>query len=407
MGASSKIQTSFGSGELSPFLYSRVDLARYLTGLKTCRNFFIHPHGGASNRPGFKYGATTKYSALSGRAQKASRAVKFIFSSTQAYVIEFGEYYVRFIKNHSPIAVSSATAWGTGNGYVVGDFVTESATIYYCQTAHTAGTFANDLASGNWVAQTVYEVPTPYAATDLAKLRFERSADVLYMFHPDFQTRTLSRYDDTDWRVELYNPTDGPFMPENITTATLSISAVSGSPVNLISSVSKFTADHVGALFKLTHYIPGRAVSTAVTTTAATASVSCFTTWRIITHGTWTATFDIQKSIDGGSTWTTLRTFSGAADINVNTYGTEDIETNSVPFLIRIKASSFTSGTMNVDLTADPFYQSGVVRVLTVANGTAATAEVLTAAGSTAATTTWAEGAWSDENGLFIRIDFV
>ncbi|KAA0894152.1 hypothetical protein [Oryzomonas rubra] len=34
-------QTAFTAGELAPSLYGRVDLARYLTGLKTCRNFMM------------------------------------------------------------------------------------------------------------------------------------------------------------------------------------------------------------------------------------------------------------------------------------------------------------------------------------------------------------------------------
>ena len=35
----SVIQPSFTGGELSPSLYGRVDLAKYQTSLKTCRNF--------------------------------------------------------------------------------------------------------------------------------------------------------------------------------------------------------------------------------------------------------------------------------------------------------------------------------------------------------------------------------
>lgn len=44
------IQPTFSGGEFSPSIYPRVDIDKYRTGLKTCRNFIIHPFGGASNR---------------------------------------------------------------------------------------------------------------------------------------------------------------------------------------------------------------------------------------------------------------------------------------------------------------------------------------------------------------------
>lgn len=49
------IQPSFAAGELSPFLYGRVDLAKFKVGARTLRNFFVHAHGGASNRPGTRF----------------------------------------------------------------------------------------------------------------------------------------------------------------------------------------------------------------------------------------------------------------------------------------------------------------------------------------------------------------
>lgn len=387
------IQPSFASGEISPALYSRVDLNRYHTGLKTCKNMYIHPHGGSSNRPGTFFSAEVKDSS------KKTRSVAFVFSKTQAYVLEFGHHYVRFYKNHGRLSVSTADSWVTSTDYVAGDYVTQSATIYFCLTSHTSGTFATDLAAGKWVAQTIYEVPTTYDEDDLADLKFERSADVLYIFHPAYQTRTLSRYDDTDWRFEYYSSDDGPFMAENLTTTTVALSAVSGTAVTMVASVSTFNADHVGALWKLTHYVAGQSVSVAFTGTATSASISCFTTWRVISHGTWTGKWRIEKSTDNGSTWTMLREFTGAADFNANTYGTEDIENNPDPFLIRLNCTDYTSGTANVDLSSDPFYQDGIVRVKAVANGTSCTAEVLTVAASTAATDSWCEGAWSDYRG--------
>lgn len=39
------VQPSFSAGEMAPATYGRVDLARYYTGLRTCRNFQVLPEG--------------------------------------------------------------------------------------------------------------------------------------------------------------------------------------------------------------------------------------------------------------------------------------------------------------------------------------------------------------------------
>ena len=67
MSVVKKIQNAFSSGELSPSLYARTDLTRYQTGLKKCKNFFVLPHGGVSNRPGTKYVQTAKNSTSATR----------------------------------------------------------------------------------------------------------------------------------------------------------------------------------------------------------------------------------------------------------------------------------------------------------------------------------------------------
>jgi hypothetical protein len=51
--------------------------------------------------------------------------------------------------------------WVTATAYVLGDVVLQSGTVYICMIAHTAGTFAADLAAGRWGAIT----NTPTAST--------------------------------------------------------------------------------------------------------------------------------------------------------------------------------------------------------------------------------------------------
>ena len=346
MSVSRQAQATFGSGEIGPEVYSRTDIEKYKSALKTCRNGYPKPQGGWSNRAGTRMVAATKNNG-------AARLVKFVFSTTQAYQIEFGDEYCRFYKNRAQILSSSVP----------------------------------------------YEIVSPYAIKDVPALRFEYSGDTIYITHNNYQPRMLQRYGDTDWRFTTYAPEDGPFLDENTdVTSTLQASGMTGSIV-INSADEIFTTGHVGALWKIVHYVQSQKVTHAFGSVSTGASISCFTTWRLITHGTWTGSFTVEKSIDGGSTWTALQSYSSANDFNANTSGTEDTSINLVPFLVRINFTAWTSGTANIDLSTDAFYQNGIVRISAFTNTKRVTATVIQTLASTSSTFTWSEGAWSDYRG--------
>lgn len=508
------LKSSFSGGEATPSLYSRVDLEKYRTMAKTLKNFFVHPHGGASNRTGFYYVATAKYD------DKEITTIPFEYSILQNYVLEFGDYYVRFYSNGGQVAVTPAdldnfnptTSYTTAGDFVnVGNYiplncggtkrlfvsapyeedtsgktveveiaggdtlavnyvagaitislanatpaknkasliqaalrsadasiddwyVTENAAYaaarptagvtlvataltdcdktYFCILA-AAGSADNTaffppIETTYWVNQIIYEIATPYSEAEIAYLNYTQSADVLYLSHPRFQTRTLSRYGATDFRLELYDNEEGPFTLQNTDAAkTLEASAVTGVGITLTAVGFTFEevagATHVGSLWQLIHNIEGQAVNRAVA--GQSAGIKCGGTWRLISHGTWTGAFAIEKSTDGGSTWTNLRTFTGAADFNVNTFGTEDMSDNALPFLVRI---NITGGTPNVDLTTDPFVQKGVAKITAVVAGGATAIATVTREIGIAATATidWAEGSWSDYRGWPTVVEF-
>ena len=124
------IQTSFAGGELSPTLYARVDLAKYHIGAARLLNFFVEYRGGASNRPGFEYVTRVRYTG-----NVNTRLVPFQFSTIQTYVLEFGDFYMRVIKDgaqvlEAPQTLSVVTQANPGtfqtagaHGYAVGDQV--------------------------------------------------------------------------------------------------------------------------------------------------------------------------------------------------------------------------------------------------------------------------------------------
>jgi hypothetical protein len=142
-------QRSFSGGELAPSLHARSDLAKYQSGAKTLRNFFVHAHGGASNRPGTKFIAEVKNSSA------RVRLIPFQFSVSQTYVLEFGNLYMRVY---------------TDGGQVL-------------------------------LAGVPYEIATPYTTADLPTLKYVQSADVMTIAHPSYATRNLSRTAHTAWTL--------------------------------------------------------------------------------------------------------------------------------------------------------------------------------------------------------------
>lgn len=250
----SPIITAFNAGELSPTLDGRVDLNKYANGCKRIENFLPLPQGPAQRRGGTRFVAEQKSSAT------RTWGLRFEFSATQAFVLEFGDGYVRFFTDHGQLLTGSVSAWITSTVYTVGDLVTESGTTYYCQSAHTSGTFATDLGAGRWHTLTgsIYEIPSPYALADLTTseglcaLRIEQSGDVLYIANAygTYPPQKLTRHSNTRWIFTEYRPNQGPMLELNSSAVTLQASAQVGS-VTLTASAATFAATDVGRLVRL------------------------------------------------------------------------------------------------------------------------------------------------------------
>lgn len=183
---------SFVKGEISPYLSGRADTVAYATGLKTCRNFMVQKFGGVQNRPGTEFVREVKDST------KAVRLLPFVFNDAQTYVLEFGDKYVRFFHKGAVLSAGTVAAWSNVTNYVIGDLAKTAGINYYCVKAH------NNIAQPNatyWYAMPagVYEIPSPYAHTDLELIKYVQSADVITFTHPSYQVQELKRYATNTW----------------------------------------------------------------------------------------------------------------------------------------------------------------------------------------------------------------
>lgn len=294
------IQTNFTAGELSESLFGRVDIAKYNNGVETLENLIVKPHGGVTRRPGTRFVKEVKDSSA------ATVLVEFEFSTTQAYVIEFGNLYCRFYKDQGSILEANQTITGAtaANPVVVtiashpfsnGDEVyissvggmTELNGNYYLVSGSTANTFALQDIDGNNVngsaftayssggtAARVYTLTTTFLTADLPSLQFAQSADVLYVAHANYTPKKITRTAHTSWSISDIAFTDGPYQTENTTTTTLTPAAASGSGVNLTASSAAgindgdgFQTTDVGRLVSIGHQAAAWAASTGYSLT--------------------------------------------------------------------------------------------------------------------------------------------
>jgi hypothetical protein len=332
--------------------------------------------------------------------QAAVRAADAIFAGW--YVTENAAYAAA--RPTTGINIAAATVTTKNKCYVSKTLQAPSAT--------NTGLFPEDpdYGAANWEQKDVFEVVLPYDATygdgDLKELRFTQSADTLYIVHPDFAPRTLTRLEHSLWVLDTIDFVNGPFMPENIDAAhTLASSTINkGTSSTLTSTVDIFDNKHIGALFMVSHDLPSQTVSGSLASNASSSTIIGMGGWRLITHGTWSGKITVEKSIDGGSNWVEVRMFSSSSDFNVNTFGADS--NDDAAAIYRLTMSGYVSGTCNYDLTIDACTVDGIVKITAVANPKSATATVLRQLAKTTATMTWSEGSWSDMRGWPSAVSF-
>lgn len=246
----------------------------------------------------------------------------------------------------------------------------------------------------------------PWGENDLENLRWDQSADVIYVACNGYQQRKIERRGKESWSVVKYEPDDGPFRTLNTSSLTMTSGALTGD-TTLTASRAYFDSDMVGGLFKLTSV--GQKVSIGVTAEGQWSSsirvvgVDNSRIFVVNVSGTWTATVTLQRSIDDESSWTDVTTYT-TNQTNVNY---DDALDNQIIFYrIGVDTGDFTSGTATCSLTYSGGGISGVARVTSYTSATVVNIAILDHMGQTTATDEWSEGTWSDFRGWPTSVAF-
>lgn len=145
------IQTNFTAGELSPRLMGRVDISRYQNGAKCLENALVAIQGGVMRTWGTEFIQACKY------ADKKVRLIPYVFNRQQAYMVEFGDKYIRVFKG----------------------------------------------------AEQTAELVSPYTENMLAHINYVQGADTMFLAHQSLPIHRLRRISDTDWTLA-----EAPFVVE-------------------------------------------------------------------------------------------------------------------------------------------------------------------------------------------------
>lgn len=277
------IKFAFSAGELSPHLHGRPDVEKFDLGLAEAYNFFVDYRGGASTRPGTRFGEFVQHN------DKPARIIRFRFNTEVAntYLLVFTENRLRFAQsggyvveaginviditqtNPGVVTTSAAHSYTTGDWVYINDIVgMPEATGRIIQVgATTADTFemldhrGNNLDTTGFTAYSsggnvtrVHTVVSPFAPEDLAKVKYHQRKDEVAFTHPDYPVQILTRLGATSWTLveetfgtSLASPGQPTLTPSAAGTAGYGVvvTAVDANNVESLPSRAKFTTTSV------------------------------------------------------------------------------------------------------------------------------------------------------------------
>lgn len=229
---------SFAKGEVSPNVHGRVDTNMYKVALRTARNAIIHNYGGVSNRPGTLCVVPVK----NHDPDFIPRIFRFHQGTSDQYVLEFGDLYMRAVRNdayvmNADVTITDATqadpvvVTAPSHGYANGTHVVITmeagmveingrVLVVRNQTTNTFeiedqitgvaidGTGYAAYTSGGTVAD-IFELVTPYVQADLPFLKMVQTGNTITITYTGYAPRDLTRTAHNVWTlaVNTYAPT--------------------------------------------------------------------------------------------------------------------------------------------------------------------------------------------------------
>ncbi len=193
------MQIVFNSGEWSPLMAERFDLAGYASSVSKMENMIALPQGPTVRRPG------TLFVTKPLRAGKV-RLIPYEPNTGQAFVVELGDKYVRVLNSYGPVNNSGVEVW----------------------------------------------IEAPWTAAEVEDVTYTQCGDRLYFWHQNHRPTYLVRSSTYVWRFEPLAFYDGPWLALNSSSTTISCNGNYGF-ADVIATASLFNKDDVGRQIRIGH----------------------------------------------------------------------------------------------------------------------------------------------------------
>lgn len=308
------IQPSFASGEVTPLLHARVDLARYATGLAWLKNMIVLPEGGVTRRPGL---------VKLGEYSYQQKLIPFVYNTTDSAMLEFGHGTMR--------------VWV--NGAVVASYT------------------------------------TPYPIGHVADLRVAQSGNVMILAHRNYPLYMLTRNGLTDFTLSPFPFEGGPWvegdtvMEDAVVTVDLYSTATGYANRTLTSTkAGTFTAGMVGSMVKLEYSVNGGGTSLTSTrgTWLGTEELEVKGSFNVTTTGNgWAGKLRVERKTGRDGQWLMLREFTRT---DAGTEGQVDFtvsETETDAFY-RARVYQENDRQITVNATSEGFTKAFVFKITSV-----------------------------------------
>lgn len=324
---------NFNGGEVSPYLYAREDVdGIYNKSCLKMENFIPLPYGGASRRPATKY--------LGNSHSGKVRLIPFTFSVSENYLLEFGNLYVRVWKNDSP---------------------------------HKS--------SGEEIILT-----SPYLEAELDDIQYTQSADIVFLAHKNHQPQEIKRFSDTNWSMSEVNWSSPPLLEENTDqTIKITTSSKSGETIlrasqdlfnaNMVNGYFSFEADRLSGNISLEHEFSASGITESINVSNSN--------WDFETGGTWTGRVTIDRSLDGGVSFSNYITVCDTSQIDTAaeaknfSVSSPTVEGNNTFLRVQYEKGADAIGNCQVSLIPTSSTVNSLVRITTFTDAKTVIATVI------------------------------
>jgi hypothetical protein len=191
-----------------------------------------------------------------GQITEAATNVTLITQANPAVVTSVAHGY----SSNQEVYISGVVGMTTLNGrnFKITVLSADTYSLQYMDGTNVDSSAFTAYSSGG-TAERVYTLTTTYATADIFDLRFTQSADVLYIVHPSYVPRKLTRTGHTSWTISDVDLLDGPYLSTNTTATTLTPSSfaigtgvtMTASGVTGINGGQGFKTSDVGRLIRL------------------------------------------------------------------------------------------------------------------------------------------------------------